>query len=722
MVSFERRRVLDLLMQRAATHLKTLLSVTALCAVSFCCARAGLVSMRVRPFAMAAALGALGVFGPALGAGMALCAALGCVLSGDLWGAVAVAGAVVVRFVMPQRPQAQERRFWGQTPLTLSALLLHTVSRLPTAAAPFDLLVLPLSVSLCAVLAPLYQDAFAALCDAGALSERDHRVSLCVLAASCVLGLCDLTAVSLRPAGILCAFCAAGMGLVGGSGAGAACGALLGAVLSAADPAYAWSCAALTLGGFCAGAFRDCGKFYGCGAFLLGALWMLFLANAPAWYGALELMIGMAPWLIVPKSALQQLKEALCPPQPGGLTGERMRAVRTAALTRLNALIPVVFSLAGAYEQRAHQPTEQLSTCFGCSWQQSCARTPEACARAMETERQMWMEKMQKQAALSMGSQLRAVGEVMAAAAQSLGNRFELDREATAALTKRLQSAGMAVHDVLVARENDQLTVHLTARACGGSRRCEQKLAPLVSQSVGQAMQVTHLGCISRQGRCVLRFEPVEQYALSIGVARRAAQGKTRCGDAYAFGRLDGGRFYLVLSDGMGTGSAANSLSTRTVSLVEDYLAAGFPLPLAAQSANRYLTCVVAGKEQFATLDLMELALHTGKMEYLKFGACPSYLIRGQNLTRLEMGALPLGMFDNLPTRPQSLQLKRDDLIVVLSDGVADLRDEHPDRWLRQLLPAVSRHNPQSAAEVILSRARPAPADDDSTVLVVRVI
>jgi hypothetical protein len=117
MVSFERRRVLAPLMQRAATHFKTLLSVTALCAVSFCCARAGLVSMRVRPFAMAAALGALGVFGPVLGAGMALCAALGCVLSGDLWGAGAVAAAAVMRLCVRSGRRAQARRFFGTTRL-----------------------------------------------------------------------------------------------------------------------------------------------------------------------------------------------------------------------------------------------------------------------------------------------------------------------------------------------------------------------------------------------------------------------------------------------------------------------------------------------------------------------------------------------------------------------------------------------------------------------------
>jgi len=601
-----------------------------------------------------------------------------------------------------------EKRIFKLPIFDLAGILLYLFAQLLCCKTPFDFLVLPVCPVLCGALSVLYRDALAALCDPEILTAQDRAPALGIFGATILLGVSPLRLPLFHPACALGACFTLGAGLFFGAGCGSACGALLGAVLTSAQNAGTGFCPALALGGFCAGLFCRQRPQIGTLAFLCGALWMLFL-SAPQDSAALYACgIGAAPWLLLPTGVHRTLKDRLHSEPPDAQ--EKMQRMRRFALFRLEKLIPAIASLAEAYEQRAHR-----------NMQMPPAPPQDAPnAAQIEWERQIWMEKVQKQSAQSIGSQLHAISDMMAAAAQSLGSRFEIDTTCSDRLTQALARAGLHAHDVLVSRENDRLTVHLTARGCSGTGRCQTIYAPLISKVLGQPMQCDAPGCICRQGMCTLRFEPVERHQIAVGVARRGADGTTACGDAYAFGRLDGGRFYLILSDGMGTGAQANRLSTRTVSLVEDYLAAGFSLPMTAQCANRYLGCVIAGQEQFATLDLMTIELHSGKMEYLKFGACPSYRIRGETLEALEMEALPLGMFETLPARPRTLSLQADDLIVVLSDGVADMRETPPERALRKLLPAISRHNPQSAAEVILSCVR--SKADDCTVLVIRLI
>ncbi len=109
-------------------------------------------------------------------------------------------------------------------------------------------------------------------------------------------------------------------------------------------------------------------------------------------------------------------------------------------------------------------------------------------------------------------------------------------------------------------------------------------------------------------------------------------------------------------------------------------------------------------------------------MEYVKVGACHSYVLSGNNLRVLADSSLPLGIFDELTVASRKEAVASGDVLIVISDGIADSAREDPDRWMESIRGGVSRHNPQAAAEYILTRSQEKDASDDRTVLVIRVV
>jgi stage II sporulation protein E len=208
------------------------------------------------------------------------------------------------------------------------------------------------------------------------------------------------------------------------------------------------------------------------------------------------------------------------------------------------------------------------------------------------------------------------------------------------------------------------------------------------------------------------------------GIARLPKRGGLVSGDSYVGTALGQNRYLLALSDGMGVGRGAAIESKQCVKLLQEILEAGFSTEVAINTVNSALL-LRSPDESFATVDMALLDLTTGRAEFVKVGAAPSFIKRGAEVTVIKMPSVPVGIINKLEVEPEFRVLQPGDVIVMLTDGVWDLSkgDADKERWLLDHLTREGASDPEEIAESLLARAREISADaaDDMTVLVARI-
>ena len=218
-----------------------------------------------------------------------------------------------------------------------------------------------------------------------------------------------------------------------------------------------------------------------------------------------------------------------------------------------------------------------------------------------------------------------------------------------------------------------------------------------------------------------LVFTQAEPLQAVMGAAARQKGGEMVSGDAGGLLRTPEGLLYVMLCDGMGSGPAASRESKLAVRLLEQFLRAGVQADTALRTLNAALALRCEEEGGFTTVDLLELDLFTGAAALYKYGAAPTYLRRGSSVSRITGAALPAGLTDGERTAPDltRLQLEPGDLVVLVSDGVAEARD---DQWLRDALAAFDGARPKDLARTLAeAQTGPDGPADDRTALVLRL-
>ena len=129
-------------------------------------------------------------------------------------------------------------------------------------------------------------------------------------------------------------------------------------------------------------------------------------------------------------------------------------------------------------------------------------------------------------------------------------------------------------------------------------------------------------------------------------------------------------RYYVAILDGMGTGIGAADEAIQAGTLLKGMLTAGFPAEHALSSLNSI--CALRSRAGAVTVDLVELELDSGRASLYKWGAPPSWLIRGGSYEKIGTAGPPPGLLvaDN-PETAQRLSLRRGEILFLLSDGVS---------------------------------------------------
>ncbi len=215
--------------------------------------------------------------------------------------------------------------------------------------------------------------------------------------------------------------------------------------------------------------------------------------------------------------------------------------------------------------------------------------------------------------------------------------------------------------------------------------------------------------------RICLYQEP--PYSLEYEICSVNAPDHVRCGDqADAF--TDGkGNQYLVLSDGMGSGSTASLASRIAVRTLRRMICSEMPPETAIRLVNTLLLSET-NTENFATLDVLILDADSGELTLYKSGAAATLFCRRGQVQRVASQSFPVGIVpDAMPSR-QHLTAYSQDCIVMLSDGIGEAEYPYISQLLRQgiSLTDLTRAVCEKAGVFLGGTAR-----DDMTVIAARI-
>jgi len=249
-----------------------------------------------------------------------------------------------------------------------------------------------------------------------------------------------------------------------------------------------------------------------------------------------------------------------------------------------------------------------------------------------------------------------------------------------------------------------------------------EHVAPVTLQSVvTRGCGVAMRPCVREGLLCTQAlFEQVPALEIEVGAATRSCSGEEVAGDSYVSRGLSGGRHVLALSDGMGSGVSARQESHAALSLMVESLKAGYTRAQALDVVNA-LMLMCTGREMYATMDLCVCDLHSGETAFEKLGACASYVVRDGEVRSIGADTLPVGVLPEVEARSLRMTLRENDVVVMLTDGVADAYPGGEDA-LREAIGKLAWLHPQAVGEKLIAQALAGrEAKDDMAVLCARL-
>ena len=221
-----------------------------------------------------------------------------------------------------------------------------------------------------------------------------------------------------------------------------------------------------------------------------------------------------------------------------------------------------------------------------------------------------------------------------------------------------------------------------------------------------------------KEDMVLMECHPERRFEVESATATLAGEGEEISGDVIrCFTAED--RFFALLSDGMGTGRMARSTASFTADFLEKISGIGCSHATSLSLLNH----ILRGRDEecSSTVDLFEFDLILGEGQFLKSGAAPSFIKRGTSLFRIRSETAPIGLLSTVDTEKVKVEVKCDDIILMLSDGICESPEDAP--WLLELLGKAPPRRMQEYAEAILSAAvKHHGRTDDMSVLALRIL
>ena len=609
---------------------------------------------------------------------------------------------------------------------------------------------------------------------------RADFISVVLTACIGVISLSNITFAGVSFGRLLAAMLVLLCALLGGESWGAAAGATFGAAVSLALFPKVQLLGMYALAGLLAGVFSGLGKFGCAGAYAMtyGAMCVI-AAPAPVLPLLYETLLSTVGLMLLPESAVAFLRQkAVRRPSARAdksirqLLLERLeessRALREIAHTTQAVSQQLDKAKAGSLEQVYDSAVDEV--CRKCAlktrcWQQEYGDTVNVfnhltpvlrkdgsvceedfiyplsarCSRRAQLAEQVNLGYQELTKKEGMSRKVARVRSVVTDQFEGLGELLE-------GLSRELESVG-GFEEQMEERVRDYLerlncpalysdccrdsegrlfvrldfAPHRAARLDGEKMAKELSLVCECDFDLPQQTERVVTNTAGEQQKVVrLHLREKAAYQAEYAYSQHICQGCRLCGDAWEGFTDPHSVAHMILSDGMGSGTAAAVDSNMTVSLLVKLIDAGVDYTAALKIVN-YALLVKSGEESLSTVDVTAVNLYTGQAHFYKAGAAPTFVRRGNRTGVVESTSLPAGILTAVEFEKSSLRLSDGDLIVMVSDGATACGSE----WIQSLIDHFAPDGDlQALCDDIASTARLRRNDnhdDDITVAACRI-
>lgn len=317
-----------------------------------------------------------------------------------------------------------------------------------------------------------------------------------------------------------------------------------------------------------------------------------------------------------------------------------------------------------------------------------------------------------------LAEQLGGVSDIMKSLSLEVNKGVEFERGKEKRIIDELTYNNIVCSDALVFQDNEQiLSVTLAVRK---GDALKNTISKIVSKVCGHKMDIYDDTSSARAGWQILTLKSSPKYDVVFGVASRIKTGSIKSGDSFSVIKIKDGKYLFAICDGMGSGEKAEQTSSTALGLLENFYKAGFDKEIIISSVNKLLSL---GKDDvFSALDLCVVDTRLGTGDFIKMGAPESFIKHRDVTDVVDIGALPLGIIQNVEQRAKSVYFTSGDKIILVSDGITDAFKDVG--VLQDFVNNITSTSPQSIADQIIQKVlniNKNIARDDMTVIVAKI-
>ena len=315
-------------------------------------------------------------------------------------------------------------------------------------------------------------------------------------------------------------------------------------------------------------------------------------------------------------------------------------------------------------------------------------------------ERLIWKMRLAESRQIA-GEQMKTVADMMKSLAEEINNRAGFKENLEKILFYAIRKISSETERVIVEEgETGEYQVTVLMKNCEGDRELYEEVTDTVSSILGRKMKRR---VQEQDGVCKLSLCEKCNFKISAAAAMAIKDDEKISGDSYSFMELPKGGYMIALSDGMGSGKAAGEESRTVIELLEQFAESGLKMDTALKMINSVLV-IGADEESFATLDMCYIDMYSGMAEFIKTGAAATFVIRDGKAKAIRSSSLPIGMLKYFDMDKSEYKLKKNDIILMLTDGAAEVidRDGMSDMILTELMENNKMKDPKDIADYVL--------------------
>lgn len=342
----------------------------------------------------------------------------------------------------------------------------------------------------------------------------------------------------------------------------------------------------------------------------------------------------------------------------------------------------------------------------------------------------IWKKKLDE-SKKNVSEQLKGVSQAISKMAEDIEKEVDTFIDKKREILKLLEQKEVKVKDIEIKEKSSgRYIIDIYTDVCENpdGTECDiKKICKILSKVIEQKIIIQNQECGLRLNKSMCKFTYIsdDKFNLQVGIAKSTKSGSPVSGDSSLHIKLQDGKYLLALSDGMGSGPEAMKSSKIAVKMLERLLAAGFEKDVSLKLINSTLSANTE-EDMYATLDIEILDLFNGNMEFIKNGACPTYVKRGREVQLLKSVSLPTGILNDVDLVVYDYDLQDGDILVMCTDGVIDSNKEYLNKhlWLKYLLEDIEVNDAQKIADIIIGEAIDndfGNQKDDMSVIVAKV-